>query len=84
MVEAFTASDCSVKRLCTPIYVRRLTAVNLASAILKTGEERPDACASCGLHHYKTLTADFQNRVQRSWPLYKPALPTTIKVDESL
>ena len=61
-------------RLCTPVYARAavLTAVNLASAILKTGEGRDAARPVCvnvdGATYYRTLTADFAQRVQRSWP----------------
>lgn len=93
MVEAFTASDCEcVKQLCTPIYVRAavLTAVNLASAILKTGEGRDPTRPVCvnvdGSTYYKTLTADFQNRVQQELAaLLKPRgiAYELIKVDES-
>jgi len=46
-----------------------LTAVNLASAILKTGEGRDPARPVCvnldGSTYYRTLTADFQNLVRR-------------------
>ncbi|MDD4017709.1 MAG: hexokinase [Kiritimatiellae bacterium] len=61
----------SAVRLCTPVYERAavLTAVNLASAILKTGEGRDPARPVCvnvdGSTYYRTLTADFQNRVRR-------------------
>lgn len=70
--EAFTQEDReTVVRLCTPVYARAavLTAVNLASAILKTGEGKDPARPVCvnvdGSTYYRTLTADFQNRVQR-------------------
>lgn len=69
---AFSAADReSVVSLCTPVYERAavLTAVNLASAVLKTGEGKDPARPVCvnvdGSTYYKTLTADFQNRVQR-------------------
>jgi len=61
----------SAVRLCTPVYERAavLTAVNLASAILKTGEGRDPARPVCvnldGSTYYRTLTADFQNLVRR-------------------
>ena len=46
-----------------------LTAVNLASAILKTGEGldsgRPVCVNVDGSTYYRTLTADFPQRVQR-------------------
>jgi hexokinase len=68
---AFSAEDrAAVARLCTPVYARAavLTAVNLASAILKTGEGYDPARPVCvnvdGSTYYRTLTADFQNRVQ--------------------
>ena len=68
---AFGAADReTVLRLCTPVYARAamLTAVNLASAILKTGEGKDPARPVCvnvdGSTYYRTLTADFQNRVQ--------------------
>ncbi|MFA6631971.1 MAG: hexokinase [Kiritimatiellia bacterium] len=70
--DAFSDDDrAAVVRLCTPVYARAavLTAVNLASAILKTGEGRDPARPVCvnvdGSTYYRTLTADFQNRVQR-------------------
>jgi hexokinase len=69
---AFGAEDReTVVRLCTPVYERAavLTAVNLASAILKTGGGGDPARPVCvnvdGSTYYRTLTADFQNRVQR-------------------
>jgi hexokinase len=68
---AFGAEDReTVVRLCTPVYARAavLTAVNLASAVLKTGEGRDPARPVCvnvdGSTFYRTLTADFQNRVR--------------------
>jgi hexokinase len=67
-----------------------LTAVNLASAILKTGEGKDAARPVCvnvdGSTYYKTLTADFQNRVQHELAaLLKPRGISydLIKVDES-
>ena len=54
-----------------PLYERAavLTAVNLASAIIKTGAGRDPARPVCvnvdGSTYYRTLTADFQNLVQR-------------------
>jgi hexokinase len=72
LAEAFSARDREMAvRLCTPVYARAavLTAVNLASAILKTGEGKDPARPVCvnvdGSTYYRTLTADFQNRVQR-------------------
>jgi hexokinase len=69
---AFSAADrASVVMLCTPVFARAavLTAVNLASAILKTGEGKDAARPVCvnldGSTYYKTRTADFQSRVQR-------------------
>ena len=69
---AFSADDReAVKRLCTPVYERAavLTAVNLASAILKTGAGKDPSRPVCvnvdGSTYYRTLTADFQNRVKR-------------------
>ena len=69
---AFSAADReTVVRLCTPVYARAavLTAVNLASAILKTGEgkdpKRPVCVNVDGSTYYRTVVADFQNRVQR-------------------
>lgn len=68
---AFSAADReAVVRLCTPVYARAavLTAVNLASAILKTGEGKDPSQPVCvnvdGSTYYRTLTADFKNRVQ--------------------
>jgi len=72
LAPAFSEADReTVRRLCTPVYARAavLTAVNLASAILKTGEGRNPARPVCvnvdGSTYYRTLTADFQQRVQR-------------------
>ena len=90
---AFTAADLeTVKRLCTPVYERAavLTAVNLASAILKTGEGKDPARPVCvnvdGSTYYRTLTADFQNRVKRELAtLLQPhgIAYELIKVDDS-
>ena len=90
---AFTAEDHeAVKRLCTPVYERAavLTAVNLASAILKTGEGKDPARPVCvnvdGSTYYRTLTADFQNRVKRELAaLLQPRgiAYELIKVDDS-
>ena len=90
---AFTAADReAVARLCTPVYARAavLTAVNLASAILKTGEGKDPARPVCvnvdGSTYYRTLTADFQNLVQRELKaLLAPRgiAYELIKVDES-
>jgi len=61
----------SVVRLCSPVYARAavLTAVNLASAILKTGAGRDPARPVCvnvdGSTYHRTLTADFRKRVQQ-------------------
>jgi hexokinase len=69
---AFSAPDReAAARLCTPVYERAavLTAVNLASAILKTGEGKDPVRPVCvnvdGSTYYRTLTADFRKRVQR-------------------
>jgi hexokinase len=93
LASAFSSSDREqVKQLCTPVYARAavLTAVNLASAILKTGEgkdpNRPVCVNVDGSTYYKTLTADFQNRVQQELAaLLKPRgiAYELIKVDES-
>jgi hexokinase len=93
LTAAFASSDReTVKQLCTPVYARAavLTAVNLASAILKTGEgkdpKRPVCVNVDGSTYYKTLTADFQNRVQSELAsLLKPRgiAYDLIKVDES-
>lgn len=93
MVNSFTDADrVVVKQLCTPVYARAavLTAINLASAILKTGEgknpQRPVCVNVDGSTYYKTLTADFQNRVQQELAaLLKPRGISydLIKVDES-
>lgn len=68
---AFSEADRgTVVRLCTPVYERAavLTAVNLASAIIKTGEGNDPARPVCvnvdGSTYYRTLTADLQNRVR--------------------
>lgn len=72
LAKEFTEADrATVTRLCVPLYERSavLTAVNLASAIIKTGEGHDPARPVCvnvdGSTYYRTLTADFQNRVQR-------------------
>jgi hexokinase len=90
---AFSAADReAVVRLCTPVYARAavLTAVNLASAILKTGEGKDAARPVCvnldGSTYHRTLTADFQNRVKRELKaLLAPrnVAYELIKVDES-
>jgi len=90
---AFTPEDHeAVRRLCTPVYERAavLTAVNLASAILKTGEGKDPMRPVCvnvdGSTYYRTLTADFQNRVQRELAsLLQPRgiAYELIKVDDS-
>lgn len=68
---AFSAADReAVVRLCTPVYERAavLTAVNLASAIIKTGAGKERARPVCvnvdGSTYYLTRTAQFQSRVQ--------------------
>ena len=59
-----------VKALCTPVYERAavLAAVNIASAIIKTGAGKDPESPVCvnvdGSTYYRTLTADFQQRVQ--------------------
>ena len=69
-----------IRELCTPVFARSavLTAVNLASAILKTGQgkdpKRPVCVNVDGSTYYKTLAADFQNRVKRELAdLVRPA-----------
>lgn len=69
-----------IRELCTPVFARSavLTAVNLASAILKTGQgkdpKRPVCVNVDGSTYYKTLAADFQKRVQRELAdLVRPA-----------
>ncbi len=70
--QVFSDADrAAVVTLCKPLYERAavLTAVNLASAIIKTGEGKDPARPVCvnvdGSTYYRTLTADFQNRVRR-------------------
>jgi len=59
-----------VKALCTPIYERAATlaAINIASAVIKTGAGHDPAHPVCvnvdGSTYYKTRTADFKGRVQ--------------------
>lgn len=72
MEASFSADDrTAVVQLCTPLFERAavLTAVNLASAIIKTGAGTEAARPVCvnidGSTYYRTLTADFQARVQR-------------------
>jgi len=67
----FTQSDKKIiKALCTPVYERAavLAAVNIASAVIKTGAGKNQLSPVCvninGSTYYKTRTADFQNRVQ--------------------
>ncbi len=67
----FSAADRKATlHLCVPIFERAavLTAVNLASAIIKTGAgeeaQRPVCVNVDGSTYYRTLTADFQQRVQ--------------------
>jgi len=90
---AFGAADKeTVVRLCTPVYERAavLTAVNIASAILKTGEGKDPARPVCvnvdGSTYHRTRTAQFRNRVQHE--LQKMLEPRgisyeLIRVDES-
>ncbi|MFO7936492.1 MAG: hexokinase [Kiritimatiellia bacterium] len=69
-----TAFNCDdreiVKKLCTPVYERAavLTAVNIASAIIKTGSGSDPSAPVCvnvdGSSYYLTITADFKNRVR--------------------
>jgi hexokinase len=90
---AFSTDDRETAvRLCTPVYARAavLTAVNLASAILKTGAGHDPARPVCvnvdGSTYYRTLTADFPQRVQRELAaLLKPRgiAYELIRVDES-
>lgn len=60
-----------IRQLATPVFARSavLTAINLASAILKTGQgkdpKRPVCVNVDGSTYYKTLAADFQNRVKQ-------------------
>ncbi|MBO4288007.1 MAG: hexokinase [Kiritimatiellae bacterium] len=90
---AFTAQDAErVIQLCTPVYVRAaiLTAVNIASAICKTGEGRDPARPVCvnidGSTYHRTRTAQFRSLVQAE--LQKLLEPRglhydLIRVDES-
>ncbi len=82
----------AVIRLCTPVFERAavLTAVNIASAILKTGEGKDPARPVCvnvdGSTYHRTRTAQFRNRVQQE--LQQMLLPRgiaydLIRVDES-
>ncbi len=82
----------AVRQLCTPVYARAavLAAINLASAILRTGEggdpERPVCVNVDGSTYYRTLTADFRRRVQRELrALLKPrgVAYELIRVDDS-
>ena len=56
--------------MCTPVYERAavLAAVNIAAAIIKTGAGKDPESPVCvnvdGSTYYRTLTADFQQRVQ--------------------
>lgn len=68
---AFSGEDRElVKSLCAPVYERAavLAAVNIASAIIKTGAGHDPASPVCvnvdGSTYYRTLTADFRNRVK--------------------
>ncbi|NCB05475.1 MAG: hexokinase, partial [Clostridia bacterium] len=90
---AFTAEDHAlVRALCTPVYARSaiLTAINLASAILKTGAGLDPARPVCvnvdGSTYYRTLSADFQALVQRELAaLLKPygVAYELVKIDDS-
>ncbi|HNX35164.1 MAG TPA: hexokinase [Kiritimatiellia bacterium] len=69
---AFTEADrAAVVQLCTPVYERAavLTAVNIASAIIKTGEgqnpDRPVCVNVDGSTYHRTRTAQFRNLVQQ-------------------
>jgi hexokinase len=69
--EAFDDQDRAlVKALCTPVYERSaiLAAINIASAILKTGAGSDADSPVCvnvdGSTYYKTLTLDFAHRVR--------------------
>ena len=68
---AFTPRDAArAMQLCTPVYIRAavLTAVNIASAICKTGEGRDPARPVCvnidGSTYHRTRTAQFRDLVQ--------------------
>ncbi len=68
---AFSNADRElVRALCTPVYERAavLAAVNIASAIVKTGAGHDPSAPVCvnvdGSTYYRTQTADFQNRVK--------------------
>lgn len=72
MSTAFSETDhATVIHLCLPIYQRAaiLTAINLASAILRTGAGHDPARPVCvnvdGSTYYRTRTADFPKLVQR-------------------
>ena len=91
--EAFTEADKeAVVKLCTPVYERAavLTAVNIASAILKTGAGQDPARPVCvnvdGSTYHRTRTAQFRNRVQSELQqMLKPRgiAYELIRVDES-
>ena len=90
---AFSAQDReTVVRLCTPVYERAavLTAVNIASAILKTGAGNDPARPVCvnvdGSTYHRTRTAQFRNRVQdelRQMLAPRGIAYELIRVDES-
>ncbi|MBO7653291.1 MAG: hexokinase [Kiritimatiellae bacterium] len=68
---AFTETDQeAIVALCSPVYARAavLTAVNIASAIIKTGEGHDPARPVCvnvdGSTYHRTRTGQFRNRVQ--------------------
>lgn len=72
LAQDFSDADrISVRKLCTPIFERAaiLTALNIASAVLKTDQGHDPESPVCvnidGSTFYKTLTADFQNRVKK-------------------
>ena len=91
--EAFSAQDQqTIVDLCTPVYERSavLAAVNIASAILKTGEGRDPARPVCvnvdGSTYHRTRTGQYRTRVQTE--LQKILAPRgisyeLIRVDES-
>lgn len=90
---AFSAADREeVCRLCAPLYTRAavFAAVNIASAILKTGGGSDPARPVCvnvdGSTYYRTRTIDFQARVQRELrALLEPRgiAYTLLRVDDS-
>ncbi len=81
-----------IRSLCTPVYERAaiLAAINIAAAVIKTGAGSDPARPVCvnvdGSTYYRTITADFENRVRSELDalLSKRALNyELVKVDDS-